>query len=215
MSSLFVALDVETANRRGGSICQIGIVTFEGGRVVDEWQTLVNPRDRFDAGNIRVHGIRPNDVANAPTFREIAGEVHERTTGQIVVAHNCNFDRSCLRYAHEDARLREPDAKWLCTVRVARRAWAGELERFGLKVVAGHLALEFRHHDALEDARACGNILVAACERTGMSPADWLARVERSVREGAARSARDIARSGTRTGSISQRALAGRFGSGR
>ena len=210
MSSLFVALDVETANRRGGSICQIGIVTFERGRIVDEWQTLVNPCDRFDAGNIRVHGIKPCDVEGAPTFRQIAGEIHERTTGQIVVAHNSSFDRSCIRYAHGDARLREPDAKWLCTVRVARRAWADELDRFGLKVVAGHLGLEFRHHDALEDARACGNILVAACERSGLTPSQWLERVERPV-PSSPRPARPV----PRPGSISARAMAGRFGRAR
>ena len=209
---MFVALDVETANRNGGSICQIGIVTFEHGRIVDEWQTLVNPRARFDAGNIRVHGIRPQDVDDAPTFRQIAGEIHERTTGQIVVAHNANFDRSCLRYAHGEARLMEPDARWLCTVRVARRAWAGELERFGLKVVAGHLGLRFQHHDALEDARACGQVLVAACERTGLCARDWLERVERPVRERPARTAPSVLSQADPGGSISARALAGRFG---
>ena len=215
---MFVALDVETANRNGGSICQIGIVAFENGAIVDEWQTLVNPRARFDAGNVRVHGIRPADVADAPTFRQIAGEIHERTTGQIVVAHNASFDRSCLRYAHKDARLAEPDARWLCTVRVARRAWADELDRFGLKVVASHLGLRFQHHDALEDARACGQVLQAACELTGLDPEAWLTRVGRPVREGSrvprtGPPARGIAGGGRRRGSISERALASRFGS--
>ena len=41
----FVAVDVETANSDRGSICQIGVVSVEQGQIVDEWQTLVDPRD--------------------------------------------------------------------------------------------------------------------------------------------------------------------------
>ena len=41
----FVAVDVETANADIASICQIGVVAFENGRVKESWQTLVNPED--------------------------------------------------------------------------------------------------------------------------------------------------------------------------
>ena len=206
---MFVALDVETANRDGASICQIGLVTFVDGEVVDEWQTLVNPRGRFHPGNVRVHGIRPNDVRDAPTFGAVAGEIHERTAGQIVVAHNAGFDRGCVAAACARERFAAPDARWLCTVRVARRAWADELPRFGLKVVAEHLGLAFRHHDALEDARTAGRILVAASERMGLTTREWLDRVERPVR------CRAKPRATPGHLSISERALASRFGTGR
>lgn len=41
----FVALDVETANADQASICQVGLVRFEGGDVADTWETLVDPED--------------------------------------------------------------------------------------------------------------------------------------------------------------------------
>jgi DNA polymerase-3 subunit epsilon len=41
----FVAVDVETANPDFASICQIGIARFEGGKLTEEWSTLVNPDD--------------------------------------------------------------------------------------------------------------------------------------------------------------------------
>ena len=62
----FNAIDVETANADRASICQIGIVHVRGGRVVDRWQTLVNPEDWFDPWNVSIHGIDERDVRAWP-----------------------------------------------------------------------------------------------------------------------------------------------------
>lgn len=66
----FVALDVETANPDMASICQIGIVHFEDGKVVDSWSSLVNPKDYFDDMNVSIHGIEERDVRDAPDFKQ-------------------------------------------------------------------------------------------------------------------------------------------------
>jgi DNA polymerase-3 subunit epsilon len=178
---MFVALDVETANGRYSSICQIGLVLFEGGKPVEEWQTLIDPQVTFAPGNIGIHGIHPSDVRGAPTFAQAAGEVFARIDGQIVVAHNAKFDRSCISHAAAKAGLALPWCRWLCSVQVARRAWHGEVERFGLARMAEHLDLTFRHHDALEDARTCGQVVCAASRRTGLSTEDWMDRVKQPL----------------------------------
>ena len=178
---MFVALDVETANSSWGSICQIGLVMFDEGGVRDEWSTLIDPLARFSRGNIRVHGITPTHVRGAPTFEEASREIFDRIEDRIVIAHNASFDRTAVRYAAGDAGLHLPECRWLCSVRVARRAWAGELKRFGLSHVARHLGMDFGHHDALEDARAAAHVVLAACERTGLSVEGWMERVEQPV----------------------------------
>ena len=177
----FVALDVETANRRRGSICQIGMVLFDADGVVEEFETLINPRDIFAPGNTRIHGIRAGDVTNAPTFREAAPDIFARLDRQIVVAHNAPFDRSCLREAAEYSGLRVPWCRWLCSAQVARRVFRGELERFKLDVVADHLGIRFRHHDALDDARTCGEIVRQACWRSGLNVEEWRDQVRGPV----------------------------------
>ena len=58
----FVAIDVETANSDWGSICQIGVASVDKGEIVDEWQTLVDPRTPFSDRNIGIHGITAWDV---------------------------------------------------------------------------------------------------------------------------------------------------------
>lgn len=43
----FVALDVETANFDIGSICQIGIAKYRQGKLIDTFESLINPRCSF------------------------------------------------------------------------------------------------------------------------------------------------------------------------
>ena len=75
-----------------------------------------------------------------------------------------------------------PGCTWLDTARVARRAW----ERFakcgdGLANLAAELGIKFKHHDATEDARAAGFILLHAMVDTGLSLDDWLERVKKPL----------------------------------
>ena len=68
----FVALDVETANADLASICQIGTATFQQGKIIDEFSTLIDPEDYFDPMNVYIHGITEDDVRNAPSYAQIS-----------------------------------------------------------------------------------------------------------------------------------------------
>lgn len=67
----FVAIDVETANSDMGSICQIEIVKYADGRLVEEWVSLIDPEDYFDYINISIHGIDEDVVKGSTTFPQI------------------------------------------------------------------------------------------------------------------------------------------------
>lgn len=156
----FVAVDVETANNNRGSICQIAIVEFCSGAIVDEWSTLVDPDEAFFPANIGIHGIRPEDVAGHPTIGELSQEIHVRLNDRLVVSHTL-FDQQSLSIACPDVAH---GLKWLDTCDAARRAWPS-LPSHRLPDLAGRLGIEFAHHDALEDARAAGKVLIAALQR--------------------------------------------------
>lgn len=94
----FIAVDLETANPRMSSICQIGIVTFENGQEVDAEVRLVNPQDYFDPYNVAIHGITHDHVKGAPAFSEVHQWLCERTSGQVVACHT-HFDRVALAQA--------------------------------------------------------------------------------------------------------------------
>lgn len=170
----FVVVDVETACARVSSICQIGIVGFRHGREIFSYETLVDPRDEFSTFNIRIHGISPEHVAGKPTFGDIHGVVSGHLAGRVTVAHS-NFDKGALSAACRLGALDLIETTWLDSVRVAKRAWP-QLSSHRLNVLARHLGIRHRHHDALSDARAAGMVIVRAMEETGIDLQGWMAR---------------------------------------
>ncbi len=177
----FFAIDVETANSRRASICQIGLVEFRDGEVAKEQVWFVDPEEEFGGRQIGVHGIRPSDVAGSPTFKRVLSEFHEALHGAFLVCHS-DFDRASLRSASAKYGVQFPGVKWLDTLPIARQVWP-ELSSYDLHTVATSLGIRFRHHHAGEDARACGLILTHAISRSCTPLSDWIDRQEEVARE--------------------------------
>ena len=179
----FVSLDVETANASLASICQIGIVRFENGQITDKWSSLIDPEDFFDSMNVSIHGVEEDDVVGAPTFQQAVYEITRRISGQIVAAHT-SFDRSSISQACSKYGLAHPECVWLDTARVARRTWPEVTNSgYGLGSLAQRFGIEFKHHDALEDARAAGMILLRAIDDSGMNIGALLERSTQKIRQ--------------------------------
>lgn len=177
----FVALDVETANADMASICQIGIAHFENGRLIHEWKTYIDPRDYFDGMNVSIHGIDESIVAGAPTFGEMATTIKGALDGQIVVTHT-TFDKVAVYRASAKYQAIPLACTWLDSACVVRRAWKDRARSgYGLQSVCESIGYQFTAHDALEDAKAAGNILIAAMAHTGLGLNDWLMRVRQPI----------------------------------
>ena len=161
MSTLdFNVIDVETANADYSSICQIGTITVVNGVIKDRWATLVNPRDWFDSLNTSIHGISRNDVADSPTFPEAHQKLRHRLGNNSVLVSHMPFDRVAISRAEKKYGLEPLAVRWLNSAMIARHAWRDNFGKkgYGLKNIAQTLGIEFRHHDALEDARGgCGD----------------------------------------------------------
>lgn len=177
----FVAIDVETANPFMGSICQIGAVRFYNGLEVEHVSWLVDPRDDFDPINVSIHGISEQSVLGQPCFADRHAELSALTAGSVAVCHT-HFDRVALSQACATSEHPPLACRWLDSARVARRAWPEVAHAgFGLASLAHRFGISFRHHDAAEDARTAGLILLRAIADTGLGLDDWFARVEQSL----------------------------------
>ncbi len=177
----FIALDVETANADLASVCQIGIAHFADGRFSEKWESLVDPEDEFDSMNIAIHGIDESMVAGVPTFPSLTETVTQKLVDTVVVSHT-PFDRTAIRSVFAKYGIELPVITWLDTARVVRRTWLDLSRRgYGLAPVAERLGIEFRHHNAAEDARAAGEILLHAMRETGLSVDEWLVRAKKPI----------------------------------
>jgi DNA polymerase-3 subunit epsilon len=177
----YLALDVETANADFSSICQLGIVHFKNGHIVDKKQSLIDPQDYFDPFNVNIHGITEEDVKEAPTFADLYPELLEYLQNQIIV-HHMPFDKTAITRACAENDLEPLKPFWLDSAKVARRTWTNfAYKGYGLSNLADYLEIEFDHHDALEDAFAAGAIVHLACQYTQLNVEDWFDRIKKPI----------------------------------
>ena len=94
----YVSLDLETTglNADRDAIIEIGALKFQGPRVLETFQTLVNPYRDIPPFVRRLTGIAQRNVNLAPPFGAVAGELRDFIGSLPVVGHNISFDLSFL-----------------------------------------------------------------------------------------------------------------------
>jgi DNA polymerase-3 subunit epsilon len=164
-----IAIDFETANEQRGSACSVGLAWIEDGRVVRVEERLIRPKDmRFSSFNIAIHGIRPEDVEDASEFPEVMDEFADDFRGATMIAHNAAFDFSVWRSCLDLYRRGYPELSYLCSVKMAQKVWP-HLGSHKLNILAGHLGLTFKHHNAAEDAAVCAEAAIAVARALRVS----------------------------------------------
>lgn len=165
----FTAIDFETANGFRGSPCAVGLSKVRDGVVVEEASWLMRPpenHDHFDFHNVRIHGIREEDVAGLPRFGQLFPEIGAFIGSDVLAAHNAAFDLGVIRSGLEVSGLSGPAYDFACTVVLSRRCYS--LVSNSLPYAAEEAGVPLiNHHDAAEDARACAGILIDIAARNG------------------------------------------------
>jgi len=159
----FVVVDVETTGPKvpHSRITEIGAYRISRGRIVAEFQTLVNPQTSIPPFIVQLTGITEAMVRHAPLFREVAADWLRFADTAVLVAHNAPFD---VRFINcELARVfpgRRMSNPQLCTVSLSRRI-VPELINHRLHTLADHFSILIRdRHRAAGDARATAEVFI-------------------------------------------------------
>ena len=147
----YVVIDTETSGMSpayGHTLCEIAMITCEGGRVLDEYQQLIHPGRTMHPSVIAFHGITDAMVKNAPRFFEIKDEILKRMEGTVLLFHNAPFDLKFIGAALNGCGAELPDVPVLDTLAITRKLYPGIshslpklTERFDLKHETKHRAL--------------------------------------------------------------------------
>ena len=159
-------VDLETTGGHAvhNRVIEAAVVVLSGGRVVEEYSTLVNPDTHIPYAIQQFTGITAAMVADAPSFADVAGELLTRLKGRLFVAHNVRFDYGFLRseFRRLGIRFRAPV---LCTVRLSR-ALTPEIRGHNLDAVMERYGIGCdARHRALGDARVLADFLRIAADR--------------------------------------------------
>jgi DNA polymerase III epsilon subunit family exonuclease len=193
-----VAFDTETTGLEpfgGDRIIEIAAVVLEldaEGRVASrrDWSTLVNPERDIPRKVTEITGIRPDQVASARTFVEVADEFREMIANAVTVAHNYPFDLAFLTTEFDRVGMHWPEPlAEVDTVDLSLRQFK-EAKSHRLVDLAERLGIELeRAHRATDDAAACGLAFLELARRADVPDdlqemLDWSNAIGRPPEDG-------------------------------
>lgn len=158
----FVIVDVETtgSDPKNNRIFDICCIRYEDNKIVDIFNSLVNPHQFIPPYISKLTGISNKKVYFAPEPIEVFHNVYKfiNSKQSIFVAHNANFDFAFIQNALDNYNLKL-DLPVLCTLKLARKLLPRELKKN-----VGSLADYFYHnienrHRAYDDSLATVTIL--------------------------------------------------------
>lgn len=160
MKKNFAIIDIETT---GGSaklerIIEIAIVIYDGKKIIDSFESLINPERTIPPFITSITGITNDMVVNAPKFYEIAKDIVEITEDCIFVAHNSRFDYGFIRQEFQNLGYTY-SRKQLDTIKVFRRLFPG-LKSYALGNLINHFDIKVEsRHRAMSDVMATLDLL--------------------------------------------------------
>lgn len=97
----FVAIDLEKLDDSQLSVCEVGMVKYQNGKLVDEFHSYIKPAESMKRnlfGRKDLKHITDEMLLSAPTFSEIYSKMKEFANGALFVCHNKGADLNYLYY---------------------------------------------------------------------------------------------------------------------
>lgn len=179
----FLTIDFESANRYYYSPCSVAIYEFSNNVPKKLYSTLINPGEdvEFEYFCTRIHGIDKDMVSNAPTVDIVIKKICEIIKDKFIFAHNAYYDISKIIEGCEDYSIVLPNFEYADSLMVAKRTWK-QLPNYRLDTVSDYLNFSFNHHNAEDDAIACGNIILEAAKYHNVNTIDELLSIIKYVK---------------------------------
>ena len=164
-----VVVDTETTglDAKTDRIIEVGIIHFEGGERVGDYNTFVSPGVSIPDEVVKLTGIKDEDVAGAPPFESVAQEVREHLSRGVIVGYNLAFDRGFLLAELERAGLTWPEQPCLDPLILVRELHRNQGSK-KLGVAAARMGIKLEEaHRASADAEVAGLVLLALARDYG------------------------------------------------
>lgn len=158
MSQIYSIVDIETTGGTNGNrITEIAICKTDGKKILDRFETLINPEQFIPHSISLLTGITNDMVADQPLFQDVESDIREFLEGSIFVAHNVSFDYSIIKNHYADLGI-SFNSKKLCTVRLSRGIIKG-LASYSLGKLCQQLGISNKNrHRAMGDAQATAEL---------------------------------------------------------
>ncbi len=162
----FVVFDFETTGLdvQHCMVVQLGSYKIVDGKIVETFNTLINPCCHIPEATSAIHGIYDKDVLNAPEFKEVLPDFFKFTRGATLVGHNaCGYDLPILTRLSKESGYNF-DNPVLDTLILAKQYY--RLPSYKLENLAKHFNITLDNaHNADFDAIATAKLFIILAEK--------------------------------------------------
>jgi len=152
IDATYCVLDLETTGFSPVTekITEIGIMKYEGGKVIDSFSCFVNPEKPIPAKVVEVTNITDDMVKDAETIEVVFPKMLDFIKGSVLVAHNAEFDVGFLRHNAKVLGY-DFDFTYVDTLSLAKEIFP-EFKSYKLGRIAKNLGIKVEvAHRALDD----------------------------------------------------------------
>ena len=157
---MFAVIDLETTGlspQQGARAIEIGVVITDGLKILDTYQSLMNPGVRVPPDITGITGISDAMVRSAPAIDTVMQEAAEFIGDLPLVAHNASFDRKF--YERETRYIPMANPLFLCTMLIGRRLYPfSPNHKLATLARLNHISTS-GHHRAMADAHMSAQLL--------------------------------------------------------
>lgn len=156
-----VVFDIETTGLEATKceIIEIGAVKLHKGKITETFETLIKPNSEIPDEIIKLTGITPEMVVNAPSIKQVMPDFFKFCYGSTIMAYNIDFDYKFisvhgkkLGYVFDNPQI---DVLYLA------RAFVPGLKNFKLGTVCKKLDVSLENaHRAVHDAMATAEVVI-------------------------------------------------------
>ena len=154
IDTTYCVLDLETTgiSHFTEKITEVGIIKIKDGKIIDTFETFVNPEKPIPQEVVEITHITDDMVKDAETIDKIIPQIIEFIGDSILVAHNADFDIGYLKYNFKKYGY-ELNNTYIDTLRLSKAVFP-ELKKYKLGVIADSLNIKVDvAHRALDDVK--------------------------------------------------------------
>jgi DNA polymerase-3 subunit epsilon len=160
--SIYAVIDFETTGlspAHGARPTEIAVVLVQQGKIIDRYQSLMNPGINIPFAIQQLTGITNDMVRSAPSIGNVMKKAASMVGSYPVVAHNAAFDRKF--WEQEIPGNRSTRLQFVCSLLLARRLFP-DAPNHKLATLVRLLGLPqaAAYHRALADAECTAHLLI-------------------------------------------------------
>lgn len=159
----YAVIDFETTGlspAHGAKPTEIAIVLIEGNRIIDRYQSLMNPGVPIPYFIQQLTGITDSMVRKAPSVADVMQQAADFAGDIPLLAHNASFDRKFWEAELKKIK-RKPRLDFACSLLLSRRLYPAT-QNHKLETLVRELKLPQSgdFHRALADAECTAHLLL-------------------------------------------------------